>query len=231
MKKAFYYKKIKILFVVLFIFSNSTSISQEIDAYLLEPEFKVALSTETRWSYSFGFANRGVLLETVKDLDENDYANVHFEINHFTSYQAWEKSSLSLGLRYRFRKIFNDQREDEMRFIEQFSSKDSNNFLGWSHRARFEQRLRSSETIFRLRYEFGLSKQLNSHFTLQLATEALYAISPQSKPEPEQRLEIGLKNTTFDDWQFYFGTEFRRDNYVRNPQNELFFLTAATLKL
>lgn len=224
-------KHLKTLFIVVFFINGPSIFSQELQAILLEPEFEVVASTNTRWSYSFGLANRGILVQTIDGEEDNDYTQEHIEFNHYTIYGAWEKSSISLGFRYRFREIFDKQKENEVRFIEQFDSEDSSEFLGWSHRARFEQRIRSSETIFRLRYEFGLSKKLNRHFSLELATEALYSVSPQLKPEPEQRLEIGLENTTFRNWELYLGAEFRRDNYVRSPENELFFLTAATINL
>ena len=229
MQKSVFKKNLEVLFFSLFLFSSFSVFSQE--AILWEPEFEVDISTETLWSYSFGLANRGILVETIDGEKQSNYSIEHIELNHFTSYGAWENAALSLGLRYRFREAFNDRREDELRFIQQISSKHSNEFLGWSHRGRFEQRLRSSETIFRFRYEFGLSKQLNRHFSLKLATEALYSISPQSKPAPEQRFELGVNNSTFGDWDFYLGAELRSDNYIRNPENELYILTAATLNL
>ena len=128
--------------------------------------------------------------------------------------------------------MFHRDNADEFRMIQEFSASSENLFLGWSHRGRFEQRFRNPETIFRLRYQFGLSKPVTENTTLQLATEALYSVSARSKPEHEQRVEVGFENSSLEDWEFSFSLEYRMENYLEDrQQNELFILTGATLNL
>ena len=221
-----------VFFFLLVTIAGQDVFSQGIKPIFSENEFSVAISTSSSWSYSFGIANRALLMERGDDLEEVRYAGEHLELNHFTSYSTGENSEASLGLRYRFRDLFHEENADEFRMIQEFSASSENLFIGWSHRGRFEQRFRNQETIFRLRYQFGLSKPITRKTSFELATEALYSMSPQSKPEHEQRVEVGFENTSLQNWEFSFSLEYRMENYLQDrQQNELFILTGATLNL
>lgn len=209
----------------------SNAFSQSAEALMMEPEFTVSISTDSKWSYNLGLANRGILIDEIEADNYSENVTEHLEVNAWTIFETGENSDVSLGIRYRFRELFDPDNENLFRILQQYFFENSNTFIGWWHRARFEQRFGPRLTIFRLRYEFGLSKPLSDDFSLELETEALYSMSRQFKPQPEQRVAFNIVNTTFENWDFNLGLEYRMDNYVREQQNNIFVLAGGKLKL
>lgn len=218
------------LFLFVLLFGSQEILAQNPHEFFWEPDFKINVSTESRWAYSFGIANRGLLAERFDGEKISGYENQHIELNQFTKYNIGENSALSLGFRYRFRETFDDSRHDEFRIIQQFNYSHSNSAIGLSHRARFEQRFRN-ETIFRLRYQIGISRPLNEVFSIGLSTEALYSMSRNSKPGAEQRFNIGIDNTSFKNVELSFGFSYQMAEYNISLVNEYFFLTGVALDL
>lgn len=217
-----------LLFFLLF---SKTAFSQDAEALMMEPEFTVHISTETRWSYSIGLANRGILIDEIEADNFSENVTEHIEVNSWVIYATGENSDVSLGIRYRFREFFDPDQENLFRILQQYYTENSTPFLGWWHRARFEQRFGPTLTIFRLRYEFGLSRPISRKFNLELSTEALYSMSRSFKPQPEQRVALQLVATSIGSWDFNLGPEYRMDNYIRDQQNNLFILAGAKLNL
>ena len=221
---------LKILLPLIFLFTSGLS-SQNTLALMLEPELNVKFSTASHWSYSFGLANRGILIDEIKADNYSENVTEHLELNSWLSYETGKNSDLSLGVRYRFREIFDPEHENMFRILQQYYTRQNNLFLGWWQRARTEQRFGPSITIFRIRYEVGISKPVNEEFSLEIQTEALFSMSQQFKPQPEQRIALGINNTSFQNWELNLSLEYRMDNYIREQQNNLFIMTIATLNL
>ncbi len=226
-------KKAFLKLCLFFIFSFSVTrqaYSQDTHSLLLEPEFNVVLQNGQPWSYSFGIAHRGIVLEVYEEEKVPNYYTEHLELNHYTQYSFRFPLQIALRVRYRFRDIFDNLEHDELRFIEEFEYRHTEWRLQPEHRLRIEQRI---ENILRhrFRYELGVSQPISQEFTATLATEALYSIAKNEKPEPEQRFEIGLENTSFENLKLYLGLEYRLDNYLKDLQREYFILTGATLNL
>lgn len=220
--------------LLLFLFCSFHSIhyaySQDTHSILLEPEFNVVLQSENQWSYSFGMAHRGIILEIYEKEKVPTYYTEHLELNHYTQYSFSSRFEVALRIRYRLREIFEDIKHDEIRFIEEFEY----THTGWpfqpKHRVRIEQNIENLVS-YRARYQFSASQPISREFLLILGTEALYGIAKNQKPEPEQRFEVGITNTSFGDLELSLGLEYRLDNYIRDPQREYFVLTGATLHL
>lgn len=205
-------------------------LAQTPNSLLWEPEFEVEFSTAERWSHSFGIANRSSVFTYVEGERVADAAQEHLELNHFTAYKTGSQSAVALGIRYRFREAFDESRHDELRFIEQFSYKHPETFLNWSHRFRFEQRLREL-TIYRLRYQLGISRPLGEEFGLGLATEFLYSMVNGLSPEAEQRFTLKAENTSLQNIELSAGIEFRKESYLHSPENNFYLLTGVSLSL
>ena len=195
-----------------------------------ETEFDLELPAQGDWGFSFGAANRYLIFSKVDGDRVTDYDQEHIELNHFTSYSSSENALLSLGLRYRFRDVFEETRQDEFRIIEQFEYTHQNTFLTPEHRLRFEQRFREA-TIFRLRYQVGIWRQLNEDFGLGFSTEFLYSMQNESRPEMEQRFALELSNFSFENLELSLGVDLRREDFTGYPGTEYFLLTGATLQL
>jgi hypothetical protein len=228
MKKFF---SANVIFIALFILTTPKAFSQETEALMLEPTFTVNFSTETKWSYSLGLANRGILIDEIDADNFSEDVTEHLEVNSWVKYSTGEDSNVSIGIRYRFREPFDSEQENFARILQQYYNENRNVWIGWWHRVRFEQRFSPSITIFRLRYQLGLSRAISKTFDLKLSTEALYSISSSFKPQPGQRIAFQLAANSIGSWDFYLGPQYRMDNYVRNQRNTFYILTGATLNL
>lgn len=208
----------------------TSAFAQTPRALLWEPEFDVTLPSDNAWKFSFGMANRYLFYSELDGQRLTENEQQHFELNQFSSYKTGENSSVSLGFRYRFRNVFEDNRHDEFRIIEQFAYKHKNVFLNPSHRFRFEQRFREL-TIYRLRYRLGISHALSDDFDLLLSTEFLYSMTKDVRPETDQRFTLKLENSHFKNLELNAGIELRRENYTRAPTTGYYILSGASLQL
>lgn len=222
---------IKSITPILFLLNTSIVLSQEIETLMMEPELNLFIDTESRWSFSLGLANRGILLQKIDAETFSENQTKHLEFNQWTSYSTGDISFVSLGIRYRIRDIFDVPNENEFRIIQQFYSGRFAPYEGWHHRARFEQRYRPSIMFFRLRYQLEYWKPLNENFSLGFNTEALYSMSHNSKPAPEQRISIFGHHAFWQDWEVKLGLELRMDNYTRQQENSIFLLTGFSYNL
>lgn len=205
--------------------------AQTTHSYFWESEFEISFQSDSLWSHSFGIENRGLFSELQDGEEITGAQNEHFQLEHFTGYQFNSKSTFSLGLRYRFREVFNESNYDEIRLMQQLEYSTSGEILEWMHEVRLEQRFRVVETIHRLRYEIGAGKALNNDFSLQAFTQALYAVSPQSRPEAEQRFTLQIENNSFTDLEIEFGIEYRMADYFYNTGHEFFLFTGVSLNI
>jgi hypothetical protein len=199
-------------------------------SYLWETEFDLELPAKGKWAFTVGAGNRYVFAEEIEGERISENTQQHIELNHFTTYNRSENTAISLGLRYRFREIFDEENENEFRIIEQFEYIHQNTFLTPEHRLRFEQRFREA-TIFRLRYQLEVSQPLNKEFALGLSSEFLYSMVKDLRPEVEQRFGMEVENSSFKDLELNLGLEFRREDLTGLPGSEFFLFTAAVLQL
>ena len=218
------------LFILLIFLGFNHGFSQNSRSYFYENEFDLSLPVKNNWSMDIGLGNRGMLRESSEDGKTSGYMHEHLELNHFTNYKLGEPLVLSLGLRYRFRELFNSSETNEFRIIQQVEYEPSSSSIQLSHRLRLEQRFRE-HTIHRVRYELEFDQPINDVFSLGAGTEALYAVSTHLKPEVEQRFSLSLENTSFKDLELGLSFEYRMENYVRNLSNEFFIITGVSYAL
>lgn len=162
--------QIKITVFIIFLFiGNKLAYPQNPQSYFFENEFDASLSLESKWSMDFGVGSRGMFQERFDGERISGYEHDHLELNYFTNYQTNESFVYSLGLRYRFREIFDPIETDEIRIIKQIEFDPVNSRL--VHRLRLEQRFRKN-TIHRLRYDlaymFPLYQNLSFAFGMKL---------------------------------------------------------------
>ena len=224
---AVYPKKIIPLIIFLFIVVNA-GYSQNPQSYLYENEFDFSIPLKEKWSMDFGLSNRGMLQERNSGEIISGYQHEHVEVENFVNYQARETLILSLGMRYRFKELFNSSERDEFRIIEQLELELLN--LPLSQRLRLEHRFMAN-LVHRLRYDIEYTARMNQNFSMGLGTEALYAISGQLKPEVGQRFSIGLETSYFHNLELGLGLEYRMENYARNLSHEFFIVSGLTLNL
>ena len=220
-----------LLLSFLFFAGSFISQAQHLNSFLWEHSFDLGFDSSEKWSHSFGVANRALLSEHFDGEQVSDFQNEHLELNHFTKYKTGATTSVSLGLRYRFRETFDESRYDELRFVEQFNIKHANSSIGLGHRFRVEQRFRNVETIHRFRYQIGGSRDLGEDFALGLSTEALLSVEKDTKPSLEQRILLELTNTSLDNIEFSLGLDYEMENYNIELENQFYLLTGVSFDL
>lgn len=225
-----YFKQL--LFLAIFVFFCNKGNAQEDFTVLLEPEFSLNIDSPNRWSYNFGLSNRDLIYAN----EESIFEVRHVEITHFSSYEIGFYSKISLGFRYRFREAFNENLEDEKRFIQQYGHSRKYNALKIAHRVRLEERFREY-TTFRARYEFSVEMPLSGlridqkEFFLVADSEALWSMGKFEKPSFEHRIGLSIGNDISKKTKATLGLEFRYTDYTNQPESELFIQTGISVNL
>lgn len=214
--------------VFLFFAGINLAYPQDPKSYFYENEFDVNFPVQGKWSMEVGVGSRGMLQDRAKGERISGYNHEHLELNHFTHFETRKSVVLSLGLRYRFKELFDSAETDEFRIIEQLALEPAHS--AFSHRFRLEQRFKE-EVVHRLRYELGFSHSMNSAFTFETSTEALYSVSTDLKPEAEQRFSVGIENSSFQNVDLGVSLEYRIENYALDPGHEFFLATGISLSL
>src|SRR5690606_9936395 len=109
-------------------FGSLDGFSQNPVSYLYENEFDLIIPINKTWSMEAGLGNRGLFAE-VENGETSGYQHQHVEINHFTNYRSSDLLVLGLGLRYRFKDIFDQSETNEIRIIEQVEFESANPVL------------------------------------------------------------------------------------------------------
>lgn len=223
----------KQLFLIIFlIFTVLSANAQDNFSSFLEPEISVNWNRPNRWSFNFAFGNRDIFYKN----EETQFTVQHVELTHFTSYEVGFYGKVSLGLRYRFREMFNNSNQDEVRVVQQYSRERSYNRVALAHRFRLEERFRE-RTTFRNRYRFSVEFPLNgdrvdkNEFFLVTETEALWSLGKYEIPSFEQRFSTSLGRSISREVKLELGTEYRLDDYTNDTAGELFFYTQLSISI
>jgi hypothetical protein len=185
-------------------------------------------------SYSFNFLARSRYY-LYKGIDVT-FENRQVDIIHFSTLKLNYNKSVSLGVLYRFRNVFDDN-SDELRLVQQFNYTKQNLALRIGHRFSFEQRLLENLTIFRSRYRFGLDTPLNGEKLdvgesyLVVSMEALLSQSRKTKPEIDHRTTAHVGWLVTEDLKIQVGFEYRFEAFNIETEQKLFLLTGAVLKI
>ena len=219
-----------ILFLFIFLTFSNSVYGQTPSSLYSETEFNFEIPSPGPLKYSLGMSNRNILFTYVDGEKVAGSGQEHLELNQFTSYGLSKRSSIALGFRYRFREVFDDEKYDEFRILEEFNYS-HHNFPVIKHRLRFEQRFKNVVTEFRLRYRLGISQPLGKEFIIGLSTETLYSMTKNLKPAAEQRLTLKFSNSSVKNLELNAAFQWQYENYNISPENSFYLLTGATLKL
>ena len=217
------------LLILFFMSGNHIVFAQTPSSWYYENEFDLAIPLREKWTIEIGFGNRGLFTEKIGE-ESSGYKHQHLELNQFTHYSAPKNLILSLGLRYRFKELFDQLETDEFRMIEQIEMESVYSSMSLFQRFRLEQRFRVN-TVHRMRYQIGFDKPINDSFSWEVSTEALYSVSAKAPPEAEQRFNLGLENSSFENLEVELNFEYRIEDYARYPGHEFFIITGVSLTL
>ncbi len=225
------YIKLFILFFGLYITNVNLSAQNNFTGF---GESVLAVNHKASQSYTVSFAlearyflykNNALLLKQ-QQVDFAHFSTLHFNYNH----------SLSLGVEYRNRVVFNEG-SNELRLTEQYNYKTQKLGVRYGHRFRSEQRFFENETVFRQRYRFAVDFPINGEKLdigeayLVSTVESLLSLSQANKPETDIRLasQIGWQIT--EDLKLQTGLEYRLGAFNVDTTHQLFLLTTGVLKI
>lgn len=195
-------------------------------------EANVNFETDSLWTFDFDLARRDVLY----DQERFEIQGQHFEFTQVTQLKIGDGFKLGAGLRYYTKNLFNDEKQDELRVLQQLSYKKKSTTIAFKHRFRFSQRFRERISL-RSRYRFGIEFPLSNSTSnknplyLSLQTESVLEFGKYEKPSFGQRLASKIGFELFEQTSASLGFEYRYRDYTNNPYTQLYFLAGISLSL
>ncbi len=227
MKKLF--TKYSLLFV--FLLFPVLVVAQKDFTGLSEVEANVNFETDSIWTFDFDFVRRDVLYGQ----ERFEIQGQHYEITQVTQLKIGNGFKVGAGLRYYTKNLFNDEKQNELRVLQQLSYKNKSGVMSFKHRFRFSQRYRERLTL-RTRYRFGVEFPLNGKMaqkplSLAIQTEAVYEFGKYEKPSLGQRLTSKIGFNVFENTTADAGFEYRYRDYTDKPYSQLYFLMGFSVNL
>ena len=223
----------KNLLIIIFILSGTiSSFGQEKFKGFYEPYIKLTYNVGKNYSQEFTIEERTLWY------DESFKFNIkQIDLAHFSNLKLSEKNAVAVGIQYRFRENFDKDRENELRFTEEYTFATKPSATEFEHRLRAEQRITSSEVSHRFRYNFAVSRSFNGteikkgNAYMIADLETLLTVTKTSKPEYEQRIGTGVGWALSDLMKIELVTEYRLSDFTQNLVHEIYFVTGIKISL
>ncbi|WP_373710236.1 DUF2490 domain-containing protein [Kaistella sp.] len=224
----------KNLLIIIFILTGTiSSFGQEKFNGFYEPYIKLDYDVSTNFSQEFILEERTIWYD-----DESFKFEVkQIDLAHFSKLKLSDKNAVAVGIQYRFRENFDKDKENELRFTEEYSYTTKPTATEFEHRIRAEQRITSSETSHRFRYNFAINRSFNGteikkgNAYMIGDLETLLTVAKTSKPEYEQRIGAGVGFAVSDLMKIELVTEYRLSDFTQNLVHELYFVTGLKISL
>ncbi len=198
-----------------------------------QPSIALNYKVSPNYYHNFTAVNRNYLYR-----DGNTQLDVrHLDLSHFSNLKIGSSQSLGFGLQYRFRKTFETDKNNEVRFTQQYNIVNKVLVLRLGHRLISEQRFFPDFTVHRFRYRFVVDRPLlgekldTGEPYVVAAAETLLSAATGFKPQFDQRLsgQIGWLLTVRSKIQA--GLEYRLEDFGNQGVHILFINTALVLTL
>lgn len=198
-----------------------------------EPYIKLDYDVSRNFSQEFILEERTIWYD-----DESFKFDVkQIDLAHFSKLKLSDKNAVAVGIQYRFRENFEKHKENELRFTEEYSYTTKPKATEFEHRVRAEQRITSSETSHRFRYNFAVNRSFkgdeikpgDAYMIGDL--ETLLTVAKSAKPEYEQRIGAGVGWVLSDQMKIELVTEYRLSDFTQNLVHEIYFVTGLKISL
>lgn len=224
----------KNLFIIIFILTGTiSSFGQEKFNGFYEPYIKLDYDVNKNFSQEFILEERTIWY----DEESFKFEVKQIDLAHFSKLKLSDKNAVAVGIQYRFREDFDKDKENEFRFTEEYSYTTKPKATEFEHRIRAEQRITSSETSHRFRYNFAVNRSFNGteikkgNAYMIGDLETLLTVAKTSKPEYEQRIGAGVGFALSDLMKIELVTEYRLSDFTQNLVHELYFVTGLKISL
>ncbi len=222
-----------LFFIVFFLMLTVVGVAQERFKGYFEPYIDLEYDVTDNYSHEFSVEERTVWYD-----DESFMVDIkQIDLSHFSTLELNDRNAVALGVQYRFKENFDKDEENELRFIEEYKYSIQINATEIKHRFRAEQRIASTSTSHRFRYNFAVTRGFNG---LEIDTgeayligdlETLLTVVHTSKPQYEQRIGAGVGWVLSNSIKLELVTEYRLDDFTQDLGHELFLVTGMKFKL
>lgn len=161
----------------------------------------------------------------------------NLDLSHLSNFRLKDRQSISFGLLYRFRHNFDENKNDELRFTEQYLINHGTKRLQYWHRLQSEQRLMQSFTVHRFRYRLELAYPLQGE-SLEIgetyllgSSESFLSIANSSVPKYDQNIKCTLGWFLMNNAKLQTGLEYRFQDYTHLKNQSCFISTALLLTI
>lgn len=199
---------------------------------LNESGFAINHKVSSSYRLNFSLSSRAYIYRD----DVFNYEQRQIDLTHFSTLYLSYNESLSLGVRYRNRDLFDDS-SNELRFTQQYNFTKSIDPIRFGHRFRLEQRILDQFTIHRMRYRFAADMPLNGlkldvgEAYLIAAMEALFSTTPVARPEWDHRTTFQLGWLLSESFKLQVGLEYRFEAINIETEQKLFTLISGILNI
>lgn len=222
-----------LLIIISILTGTISSFGQEKFNGFYEPYIKLDYDVNKNLSQEFTLEERTIWYD-----DESFKFEVkQIDLAHFSKLKLSDKNAVAVGIQYRFRENFDKNKENELRFTEEYSYTTKPKATEFEHRVRAEQRITSSETSHRFRYNFAVNRSFNGteikkgNAYMIGDLETLLTVAKTSKPEYEQRIGAGVGFAVSDLMKIELVTEYRLSDFTQDLVHELYFVTGLKISL
>src|SRR5690625_3082710 len=211
---------LRIVLILFFTFLSFYGVAQEDMLTQIEVDWKYKSNSESRWSSSLGSIYRSSFYSS----ERFDYSTEFLELNASQKYSIKSNHSVSLTFRYRIRELFDSNRTDERRIVQQYNHSHNLNGVILKGRLRVEQRFREKFTL-RNRYRFGVSFPLNKtddslkEWLLTIDTEVLWSVTSHKSSTFDQRFTAVLEKPISKSLVFKLKPEYRYLDYTHDAHD------------
>ena len=224
------YIKSTFLFVV---FASCLSYAQEDFTAYVQPQIALNYSLTDTYSHNFSVNQRNYIYRNA----EGQFNTRHLDLAHFSNFIWAPGKDIGFGLLYRFRDNFETDQQNEVRLSQQIHFQVKPHHIWLGHRIRAEQRFFPGRTVFRFRYRFAMNgplkgEELNIGETYWTAgIEPLSSFGQALKPEFDIRASGFIGIWLYQNMKIQGGLEYRFENFSRQTEQVLFFLTSLNISL
>lgn len=198
-----------------------------------EPKVAINYKATPLLKQNFSLSNRNYTFHNNK----SQLTIRQIEITHFSSLTLDPYKSIGIGIQYQFREAFESNKENELRFTQQFNITKKTRIARIGNRFRIEQHIQPSNFVHRFRYRFavdiplkGLKMDIGEPY-LVATTESLLSIGKNIKPMYDQRITSQIGWSISQHLKAQLGIQFRMENYTENTEHIFFFLNSLVISL
>ena len=198
-----------------------------------QPGISINYKAAPGYQHNFSIANRSYIYQNAGW----DFAARQIDLVHFSNWKFLDNQSLGFGLQYRFRKLFEADKGNELRLTQQYNITIRPQATRFGHRLRTEQRILKKLTIHRFRYRFAVDRPLAGEKLdvgepyLVGTSEALLSLAKGAEPQYDLRLGLNLGWLLTNNGKIQAGLEYRIEDFSGFGNDILFLNTALVFSL